>query len=722
MKRTAISLVIAGIFVGAPDALAQLKYSGSASWTVIGSDVDSRNPFRFEEYRDLSDGATAGVDLKGDSDTHRLNLYGENIGREDQYIELRVARYGAYKFSLYNNNIIHNLTFGAITPYSGAGTGSLNFAGALDGTFKPSLNTSLWAPFDYSIKHENYGGTFEVQPFWASPFYFRATGNQKQTQGIRPLGSPGTSPGGPAYELPAVVDYTTTDASVEVGHATRTRQFSVNASWSKFQDNNDFMNWRNPSITNALSTTSTERTTLAADNYLWKLSLNALWKQLPLGSALGLRGTYSELTNNLPVATTYTNVQAGGLGVNRLSNPSSTTFDGDVVNETLSASLTSQLARTLDSRLYWNWARKENDSTKIVFTPGGPGSGGTCDLNPVTGASLTTCTTELFHYQKNQFGVDLQWRMTPAQKLSGGWEYTDTTLERIDFDETKDNKAYLEYKNSAFDAATWKIKYQYLERRSEFLLGNLDASLSNNNLFNKYLKRFDLNDNNQNLLKLAIDSSPEPFLDLGAEVIWKKNDYQDVVLGRNNDTREELYLSASLGDPKRFRVTVFADYEQTEYVSTHYQGTPNAATFPASVNATTFLWEGKVKDKNYVLGVAADWPATARLKFAGALIWQDTDGTVDFATNNPAAVVVNIPAYDSFRKTALNIKGTYAVDKNVEVTLGAAYERYTFDDAQMNGYEYTPLTGTNQNLLSGAYAFPDYKAITGYVTLNYKFQ
>jgi hypothetical protein len=39
---------------------------------------------------------------------------------------------------------------------------------------------------------------------------------------------------------------------------------------------------------------------------------------------------------------------------------------------------------------------------------------------------------------------------------------------------------------------------------------------------------------------MALDWSPQLFLDLGAEVILKKNDYQNVVLGRTKDTREEL--------------------------------------------------------------------------------------------------------------------------------------------------------------------------------------
>lgn len=123
-----------------------------------------------------------------------------------------------------------------------------------------------------------------------------------------------------------------------------------------------------------------------------------------------------------------------------------------------------------------------------------------------------------------------------------------------------------------------------------------------------------------------------------------------------------------------------------------------------------------------MVGLGADWPYSDRLKFKGSLIWQETDGTVDFAVNTPLFIPQNIGAYDSFRKIALNLNAVFAVDKNFDLTLGYAYENYKFMDAQMDGYRYTPVTGANQNLLSGAYAFPDYNAHIGYVTLKYKFR
>jgi len=719
MKRTTIGLAVAALFCGAQNVLAQ-GVTGSVSVTGIAADVDSSNRFRFEEYRDLSDGFTAGTDLRRDDDGGRMQLFSENLGRDDQFIELSGRRYGLLRYSLYNNRIVHNLTYDAITPYSGIGTNNLTFPGALGAT--PSTNIATWNRFDYGIRHDNFGGTFEVKP-WASPYYFRATANQKQTQGLKPIGNAGTSPGGPTIELPAVVDYTTTDASAEAGYATRSSQYSLNFSWSKFDDKNNFYTWRNPVITNAASTTTTETTTIAADNSLWKVALNAMWKQLPMSSTLALRGTYSRLTNDLAIPTTSTAV-TGTTGQIVATNPSNGTFNGDVVYKTLSASLTSQLARALDSRFYYNFNEKENESTHVVFRPVNQSTGlpaQTCDLNPGTGTTtgITTCTNELFHYTRHNVGVDLQYRLDPRNKLSAGWDFADTERERIDFDKTRDNRLTLEWKNGYFEDLTARLKYQHLWRDSEFKLGDLNPALSNNNLFNRYVKRFDLVDADQDLVKLALDSSPARFLDLGAEAIFKQNRYKGVELGRNEDTRQEIYLSAAYGDPQRWRLSTFFDYETTRYDSTHYQGAPNPATFPAAVSATIFQWKANVKDRNYVAGIAADWLPITRLKLRTSFIYQETEGTVDFAANHPAAVIVNIPAYDSFTKTTLDLKAIYEFSRTLEVTVGAAHERFRYSDAQMDGYNYTIVTGTTQNFLSGAYAFPNYNAWIGYLTLKY---
>ena len=702
MKRNCLCLMCVAA-LASPAVLAQ-AVGGSVSVTGIHSNVNGDNPFRFFEYRDLDSGVTGGVDLRGGTESYWWGLFGENLGRDDQYAIFRGGRYGLFKYALYNDDVIHNLTFNARTLYNGVGANNLTFTGP------PSTDVSTWNSFDYSIKHRNYGGLFDLQSLNQSPFYLRVDANRKETKGVRPISGAGASPGGPVYELPVPVDYTTTNFSAETGYASRTAQFSINAAYSKFEDQNDFVNWRNPIVATG---SNLERSTLAADNTLWRVGVNAMWRQLPMSSTLALRGTWSKLESRIPIDTTFLSV-TGTAGSVRLANPSESTFDGEVINKSLSASLTSQLARGLDSRLYWNWNERENKSTELVFTPGGPGTGGGCDLSS-TGAALATCTPEHFGYKKHTVGLEVGYRVAPANKVTGTVEYLEIERERIDFDKNREMKLQLEWKSGTFEMFDTRVKYQHLRRRSDFLLSD------STNIFDKYLFRFDAAPLDRDVLKLVMDSNPVEFFDIGGEINLKRNKYKDTVLGRTKDTRREFYVSASYGNPEALRVTAFFDVEYTKYESTHWVGA--TTTFPNPNTAgTTYLWDADVKDKNYLVGVAANWPFKQRVKLQASVIWQKTDGTVDFATPNGLGNPVNIGAYDSFKKRSLNVKGTFAATRQLDVTLGYAYEKFDYRDVQMDDYLYTVRTGTTQNFLTGAYAFPSYNANVVYMTVAYKFQ
>jgi hypothetical protein len=278
----------------------------------------------------------------------------------------------------------------------------------------------------------------------------------------------------------------------------------------------------------------------------------------------------------------------------------------------------------------------------------------------------------------------------------------------------KETKAYVEYKTSLMDAADLRVKYQHLRRKSDFLEGD------STNVFERYFYRFDVAPLDRDQLKLVFDLTPAPLLDLGIEFIAKRNKYGDTLLGRTRDTRAEVALSASFGDPNGLRLTAFADYERTQYDSTHWVGA--TTTFPATNAAgTTYLWESDVKDRNYLVGGAASWKMNERLAFVGSLIWQKANGAVDFATQSAAANPVNIDRYDNFRKKTLNVRALFAATKQLDLSVGAAYEKYDYTDIQMDDYIYNIRTGTNQSYLSGAYAFPNYKASIVYVTLAYRF-
>jgi hypothetical protein len=459
-----------------------------------------------------------------------------------------------------------------------------------------------------------------------------------------------------------------------------------------------------------------EISTLGADNNLRRLAFNGVVKKLPFDSTLAVRATYSKLTNSIPIGVNFLSI-SGTTGSVRLSNPNEPTFEGEVVNKSFSIAYNSNPARAWNTKVYYNWYKRDNNSTEVVFTPGGPGSGGGCDFN-AAGVALTTCSTEFLHYRKTNVGAEVQWRVAPQNKVTLGIDYLDTERERIDFNRSKDTKATLEWKSSSWEVADVRVKYIHLNRKSDFQEGD---ALTNNapDIFARYTFRFDVAPLDRDTVKVVLDANPAPLFDLGGEVAYKHNKYKDTLLGRTSDTRAEVAVSASYGPPE-LRFTAFADYEHTVYDSRHWVGA--TTTFPNSNAAgTTFLWQSDVKDKNYLIGLAADWRAHERLRLVGSAIWQKADGAVDFEAFSTTRIPTNITRYDNFSKKALNVRGIFAAMKNIDLTLGAAYEKYDYSDLQMDAYLYALRTGTNQNYLSGAYAFPNYKASIVYATVTYRF-
>jgi len=617
-------------------------------------------------------------------------------------VQLKGGRYSIFKFAVYGDDIIHNTTHGALTPFTGVGTNVLTFPGTA-----ASTNVSTWNRFDYSVQHKNVGGFAEGQATPDSPFYLRIQTNRKTSEGIRPLGAAQTSPGGPSVELPVPIDWTTTDVSGEMGYSSRKMHLAVSYLYSKFENDKEFLSWRNPFVTTG---PSTEMSTIAADNKLERLALNGVLRGLWLDSTLAIRGVRTKVSSDFPIAPTFLSI-SGTTGANRLANASRSNFEGEVLNESVSAAFNSHIAKGWDSKVYYNWYKRENESGEVVFTPGGPGSGGNCDLSP-TGASLTTCTTEFLRFEKKNAGLEVYHRVNADNRFAVGYDYLDTERERVDFNRSKEQKGWLEWKSRSLEFADLRVKYQHMNRTSEFLLASPTPS------FDSLVYRFDAAPVDRDTLKITLDANPAPLLDVGGEIIYKVNRYGETQLGRTKDERQELNLSASYGDMKVFRVSAFADVEYTQYDSSHWTGA--ITSYPNAVPNNIYPWQSKVKDRNWLLGVAGQGYVSERLRLYGSYIWTKANGEVDFAAPS-YAFAQPIDQYDNFRKQTLNVKGIYAATKQVDVTLGAAYEKYTYSDIQMNDYIYNVRTGTNQGFLSGAYAFPNYRASIVYATVSYRF-
>ena len=92
MSKKLLCTLVAGLFGSAP-AFGQSddwKVEGSATLGAIyNSTSDTKDKSKYEEYRDLGNGVLSDVFVRGRGGKTWFEGYGENFGRDDQYMMLR---------------------------------------------------------------------------------------------------------------------------------------------------------------------------------------------------------------------------------------------------------------------------------------------------------------------------------------------------------------------------------------------------------------------------------------------------------------------------------------------------------------------------------------------------------------------------------------------------------------------------------------------------------
>lgn len=674
---------------------------------------------KFNEYRALGNGTQIDLGLNYRDTSYYFDLLGnlaviegkqgnnESI-TSDADVMMKLGMTDMYKLSLFYKDIPHNFTYDARTFLNGVGTYDLTKAtpNAL-----PTLATYAATPdFDYSIKRHTYGAEGEVS--LKTPFFFSVNVDRNETNGLMPFALT-TS----LREYPVPVNYLTNNLYLQTGYRSNNLIATLDGTISTFENDADrFRAWQNFSGGSYTYTYGY----LPADNKYYKVGGSVMYKLPFWGSTFMAKAAHSILESDVLLSDTSTSTVAA-TGVTTNSSSAYLTprnWAGRVNYTTASASLTSNPAKDLNTRIFFNFLDKENN--------------GPADFNYGT----TSYTTELFDYNKRNMGVDASYKLPAATKLSAGYEYLNIHRAiRHDAPKTVDHTVFVQIKNELFDWMTAKVRYQRLMRDSE----NLAATLYGNDpvvsaggtslYWTKFFQPADTADKNQDAIKVGLDFEPLHGLSLGVEYAYKHDNYTQNYLGILKADRHEVYVDANY-TAGIAKLNAYADIEKVESNSRYRQmprtgtGTQYADPFGFS-NATNYNWTSKRKDFNYALGIKADVELIKNTLTAGTgYRYENANGSNDFTTNVAGIAFTNVSALDDYIKHALNAKLTYNFTKAVALELGYLYEHLKYSDDAWNGYQLIPVNtnGTNStNYLSGAYTNPSYDANVVYTKLNFKF-
>lgn len=647
---------------------------------VQGSDA------RFSKYGDMKDdtvGAYGSVYLRYADPTGtfvKFNML--DPGYDTQYYRLDGGKWGRYRYFLYYNEIPHNLTYNALTPYAGAGSDTLGYPGGS----APGADPTAWNAFDYQTKRKDYGAGIKVDRL--KPFFFEVSASQEKKTGTKPSGAEGARAFGNVIELPGPVDYTTNHVKAEAGYAKEPYFLSLHYLYSGFNNSDSNLNFRNPFLS---AQPNTDYLPLEPDNSFHKARFTGT-AMLPARSRFNVNLGYSAARSSKDLLASIWDGNALlplALSSNR--------FHGDVRTTNYDFVLVSNPVRFVSGKAHYKYYKRDNQSDVITAVENG---------------MTTSNANSLYSYNKQTYGADLDFRIRRDLHLLAGYRHVDLDRSRDDIYRTRDDVYSAEARWSPLQIGMLKVGYEKLIR-----VGNHQVTDLTTDPVEIWVRTFDAASKDMETFKATLALAPLDVLSFNVGCKYRRSSYTETTLGLLRDETKGFNIDADYTIGKFARVFGYFDYDIV--TSTQFQRNFVTAADPYGTlqNATNFNWESDQKDKTFDLGVALDLyviPEKLTVRLSGDYL--RAHGTNDFTYFTSTALTegrtndnIDIGNWDSYRQEFYMIKFLYRYTASTLFTFGYAYDKYTFSDAQYNEYVYT--LGSPANIyLTGAYANPDYKA------------
>ncbi len=689
----------------------QGTFEGDVGATAVVDNV-SGSTAKFSEYQDMTKGGGfyGHIKLGYDSDNYWLKFSATDIGYKTQNYTLDGGMYGRFSYELFYNQIIHNITFGALTPLSGAGSNTLfNGTGTPWTSANPaSKNPAAWNNFNYSISRNQYGGSFNLE--MPKPFYVNFSMFREDRTGLTPYSNGNTG----NMEIPAPVDYETDIYSGEIGYQAKPLFAALNFTYSDFTNQNQILSIASPTGSAA------QLMTQPPDSSVYKLGFKGSL-MLPMNSRFMVSLANSHQKSSFDFSPLITST-TGFL--------SETNFTGRKEIQNYSFSLTSNPISFLNTKLFYQYYDSENKSDNVT-----QGSGSSAFQVP------------LFSYKKNNYGASLGFKLPEQFHLDIGYSYLDTDREnRPDIPTTKDNVYSTELRWTGLDWMTPKIGYERLERLASYGTPYaLSGSISTANP--AFFTNFDGAKQTRNTYKAALDTAPFDNLNFGVMYKYKKSDYPDDALGVQNITTNEFeaYGDYMIGTFARFNAYFDLQNITENLLDYVYPLTP---TTVASTSNVQYVWNLMTKDNTYEYGAGVDFyvlpkKLTVRLEYDYVNSSGDDDFTFFYpgvvgttahgggfsggvnSNSNSATGPIGNPnmddEVDSYHKSAFTFKITDVISKTFSMAVGASFQQYKYMDYGLENPNYQYYNSTTAMYLSGAYANPSYSSTVVFLTAAYKF-
>lgn len=538
-----------------------------------------------------------------------VETYGGQVGRTDQFYSLAFGRYNAWQVNAFFDEIpsIYSTTYRSL--WNGIGSGNVTLSALTPGGSPTPVETQANIREVLATTPDSTVGlnrkTAGVRFDWnlGDNWKLYASYTNQNRQGSRPFGMVfGGGDGGGNVDITEAIDYNTHDILAGLQYNDPLTSFNLQLSASLFRNGIDTMSVQNPLtiVTFGIAGVSPQTFTagrfdLYPDNDYYKVkaeygrSLPSLWNGRFTASIAWTRSTQND---SLIAPTTFplTGGTIDGVPTTNVWNTTAALtqptadaqIDSTLANLRLVINPTSEFALTGNVRYYetdnstaytacnpltGQWGRLLNDGsgTAIVSTP--QYLGAQCNLAAVQALNIPPNAGNInirsVPYDERQIVYSLtgDYRVSPKSNLTATAEQANVEPSNRERDKTWETRLKLGYTNRGLADAVVLLSYEYDSRRgSDYVpnpytafysaaLGPIPTSPGTNMAnwiqTNGALRKYDLADRDQNIVKARLNWTGIAALNAGLALQYNGIRYPDSAYGRNG-TNEQTSVSLSL--------------------------------------------------------------------------------------------------------------------------------------------------------------------------------
>lgn len=208
----------------------------------------------FGEYTDWSSGPLAtslGFLLENRKTAWFASGLAENVGRSDQYYQLKTGRYGEFNVTAFFDSIPHVFSTEAKSLWSGVGTYNLTLRGGLvPGASTPAQVDAVLAdtpPTELQVTRQKAGLSVSYTPWQVLEAVLQLSNESRD--GTQPISATFGYPfQNGATQIVEPIHYRTFDVTTGLRYKEDDLQANFTYSGSIFRNVNDYMTWQNPGL------------------------------------------------------------------------------------------------------------------------------------------------------------------------------------------------------------------------------------------------------------------------------------------------------------------------------------------------------------------------------------------------------------------------------------------------------------------------------------------